>query len=427
MAGDLFTSIDVGTRSTKGVVMEIQDGNKYIIHAHTEIPSRGIEKGDVKDVNAFKECLNAAFEDLESQFPKIDKSFFLLSFSSDKYILESLSHRVELSQGEEGEEVVVTEDMIKTLEEEAKRRISEEGDGYKIYHFYPKRYVINDTRMVYNPVDMKAKSLAVEFSAVKIDYETADMIEAIVQDLIGYECIFFASPVTGSEGVLTSTEKDSGVVVIDIGHEFTTVVAYLNGSPIDLRIVPVGVRHVIRDIAYVLATSNNEAERLLKTYGSASYDIHMEEGEIEYRALDGRTLKRIPEDKFFMIINARVNEILNKSRRIIKDLERKVQEYRENGIPGGVVLIGGGAKIKGIVESATENFKTNVRIGNFVTSLTEGQVIEGKEEFTNDPAASAVFGNVIEAQKELYGEIQYTTPKKFSFFKALFRFLKELF
>jgi len=420
---DVFTTVDIGSRSTKGAVVAY-DGDVYKVLAYAEIESRGIENGDVKDIASFKDNLNRLFDELEEQYPKLGKSEFIFSYSSDKYSLESHLERVVLAEDES--EVIITEEMLEKIKEDSIKKMSGEGTGYAVYHFYPKRYIINDLRNVFNPIGMKAKSLTMEFTAVKIDYPFSEMIKGILDDFIGEEVTIYSSHITSAEGVLTLTEKDSGVVVIELGHDFTTVVAYLNGIPINMSVVPIGIKHVIKDIAYVLGTSYNEAEILLRNHGSAIISTqHEDELELEYRALDGRTVKRVSVEKLSLVINARLGEIMNKSRRIFKDLERDIMEYRENGIPGGVVLTGGGAKIKNMTELATQVFRTNVRVGTFYRSFPNEEGVEGEEEVIDDPAFASVFGNVVEFIK-LVPEEAGRIKEKGGFFKALRNFFKNL-
>ncbi|MCD6449658.1 MAG: cell division protein FtsA [Thermotogaceae bacterium] len=421
---DIFTTVDIGSRYTKAAVVSY-DGEIYRVLAFAEVESRGIENGDVKDIASFKDNMNRLFDELEEQYPKLGKTEFIFSYSSNRFSLESHLERVVLAEDES--EVLITEEMLEKIKDDSIKKMSGEGTGYAVYHFYPKRYIINDLRNVFNPVGMKARSLTMEFIAVKIDYPLSEMIKSILGDFIGEEVTVYSSHISSAEGVLTLTEKDSGVVVLELGHDFTTVIAYLNGIPVSMKVVPVGIKHVIKDIAYVLGTSYKEAEILLRNHGSATISTQNEEElEIEYRALDGRTIKRVSVEKLSLVINARLGEIMNKSRRIFKDLERDILEYRENGIPGGVILTGGGAKIKNIAELATQVFRTNVRIGTFCRSFPDEERVEGAEDVVDNAAFSSVFGNVVEFIK-LIPEEAGGIKEKSRFLKALKDFFKNLF
>ncbi len=429
MAGhEVYTSIDIGSRNFKGTVVGVK-GDSFEVLGYAEVNARGIESGDIKDVAAFKEAFNYLLDELLKQYPRIAKSEFLISFSSNKFTLESHNEKFSLVEDDEDGEVMITEELLDDLRYEVFDRLSGPEAGKKILNMFTRKFVLNGSRVVFNPVDMSARDIEMEVSTVRIDYPIGESLRATLEDTLGIEPMMFASPISSAEGTLTATEKDSGVVFVDLGYNFSTVVAYLNNMPIRLEYVSLGIRNVIKDIVYVFRTSFDEAETMLKNYGFAVYDPTEDlDAEIEYREIDGRTVKKVSAGKFALVVNARLMEIFNKVRRVYKDFERNVQEYRENGIPGGVVLAGGGARIKRVADLATQVLRTNVRVGSFLRSFPVGsERIIGDEEVTDNPSYSATFGNVVNFIKTEM-EIQRSQPKKSSgFMKGFKKFLKNLF
>ncbi len=425
---ELFTSIDIGSRSVKAAVIG-RKGDTMDLLAYAITPSRGVEAGDIKDVVAFKESLNTILDELERQFMKMYDSEFLVSFSSDKFELRDVKEEIKLS---EGEDVLITEDMVEDLKAEILEKLSGPSSGKMVFNMYPKRYLLNGDRMVFSPIDMKAQTLVMEMVAVMTDYSMSEALRGTLMDLIDVEPEIMASPISSAEGVLTSTEKDSGVMVVELGHNFTTVIAYLNSTPVYMTIIPLGIRNVVKDIANVFGTSFEEAERLLRTHGNAMYDIKEEDNpEVEYRGLDGRTVKLTTRQRLASVIHARLREIMNKIRRIYKDLELRRKEFRDSGIPGGVVLTGGGAKISRITDLAAGVFRTSVRIGSYSTSSPMGNPsIMGDTEALDDPTFSAVFGNLAIYLRNLTLPMEFASkPKKNSgsVLKKLAKFFKNMF
>ncbi len=425
---ELFTSIDVGSRSIKAAVIG-RKGDGLDLLAYAITPSRGIEAGDIKDVVAFKESLGAVLDELERQFMRVYDSEFLVSFSSDRFELKDINEEMNLS---ESEEVLITEDMIEDFKAELLEKLSGPSSGKVIFNMYPRRYLLNGERVVFSPIDMRAKSLIMEMVVVMTDYSMSEALRGTITDTVDSEPEMMASPISASEGVLTSTEKDSGVMVVELGHNFTTVIAYLNSSPVYMTIVPLGIKNVIKDIASVFGTSFEEAERLLRTHGNAMYDIREEDNpEIEYRGLDGRTVKLTTRQRLASVIHARLREIMNKVRRIYKDLELRVKEFRDRGIPGGVVLTGGGAKVSRITDLAAGVFRTSVRIGSYSTSTPMGNPsIMGDTEALDDPTFSAVFGNLAVYLRNLSSPMEFSSkPRRSSggVLKKLAEFFKNMF
>jgi cell division protein FtsA len=57
------------------------------------------------------------------------------------------------------------------------------------------------------------------------------------------------SGVASSHAVLTETEKELGVILVDIGGETTDMVIYVDGAIAYSAVIPLGGRHVTSDIA----------------------------------------------------------------------------------------------------------------------------------------------------------------------------------
>ncbi len=422
---ELFTSIDIGTRSVKAATVG-KKGEGLELLAYAIGPSRGIEGGDIKDVIAFKESLGAVLDELERQFMRVYDSEFIVSFSSDSFDLQEVREEVALS---EGEEVLITEDTVEDIKEKVLRKISGPDTGREVYHMFTKRYLLNGNRLVFSPIDMRARSLTMELVAVSNDYSISESIRSTVSDIIESELNLMASPISAAEGVLTSTEKDSGVVVIELGHNFTTVIAYVNSIPIGMTMLPLGIKNVIKDIASVFGTSFDEAERLLRTRGVAMLDITEESPEVRYKALDGVTERITTLQNLASVIHARLREILNKARRVYKSFENRIEEFRERGIPGGVVLTGGGAKINRIEDLAASVFKSSVGVGSYSRSSPLGNPdIIGDEEALGDPIFSPVFGNIVTFMKKYSSPVEFAPKKRTSggLMKKIAKFFKNL-
>lgn len=413
---ETFTSIDIGSYHLKGIVVR-KKSDTWELLAYSSVRSRGIDGGEIKDAVAFKESLNRLLEELSEQTPKIMNSEFVISFSSFDFNIVSISNNIILS--DEDEKVLVTVEHVDKLRQLSIEKLSED-DGQMVFHIYPKKFLIDEKRMVFNPVDMNASKLEGEFIVVVIPYSIGEIYKNSLMDVFEFEPTFSASPVASAEGILSEMEKDSGVAVLNLGHNFSSFVAYQNGVPIKVVSIPLGIKHVIKDVASILGTSMDEAERLLMTHGNAQY-MDVEKEEIEYRGLDGRSVRSVDKRKLATIIHARLREILNKAKRIYRELEISISDFRDVGIPGGLVLTGGGAKIPRLIDLAADVFKAPVRTGSYSTS--SNPPIVGSEDISVDPSFSAAFGSIFCIAKNPY---QPSVQKSTSFMKKILDFFKSL-
>jgi len=156
------------------------------------------------------------------------------------------------------------------------------------------------------------------------------------------------------KSVLNEGEREFGATVIDLGGGQTTVASVRNQELQFTNIYQEGGDYVTKDISKVLKTSQKLAEGLKFNYGEAYVPsvgdevFHVEViGEVEP--------VQVSEKYLAEIISARIKHIFDQ---IKQDLERR----HLLDLPGGIVIIGGGAILPGIEELAQEVFGVNVKL-----------------------------------------------------------------
>ncbi len=75
------------------------------------------------------------------------------------------------------------------------------------------------------------------------------------------------SGIAASLAVLSDTEKELGVVLVDIGGETTDVVIFIDGSVAYSSVIPIGARHITSDMAVGLRVSLESAEKIKLSLG----------------------------------------------------------------------------------------------------------------------------------------------------------------
>ncbi|MFQ5752332.1 MAG: cell division protein FtsA, partial [bacterium] len=162
-----------------------------------------------------------------------------------------------------------------------------------------------------------------------------------------------ASPLMASQAVLTPQQKELGVAVVDIGAGTTDLTVFEEGDLLYVTSFPVGSENITNDIAIGLRTEPDIAEQIKIEFGQlGAKGRKMEKFEIP----DAPSLTF--SQKFLShIIESRTREIFQL---ITKDL-KKIS--KQGTLPGGIVLVGGGAKLPRIVDFAKKELKLPVKIG----------------------------------------------------------------
>jgi cell division protein FtsA len=172
-----------------------------------------------------------------------------------------------------------------------------------------------------------------------------------------------------SQPALSETEKELGIVLVDIGAGTTDISMYVEGSVAYSSVLPIGARHITNDLAIGLRVSLESAERI-KIFLSQPIPkkiLGTQETKPDAKTLDEIDLSalNLPEDMKKVsqktliegIIRPRLNEIFT-----MVGLEIK-KSGLGGQMPAGIVITGGGAKTIGIVDSAKRMLAMPVRVG----------------------------------------------------------------
>jgi cell division protein FtsA len=163
-------------------------------------------------------------------------------------------------------------------------------------------------------------------------------------------------PLACAETCLTQDERELGCCLLDFGGGTTDMVVFTGGVVRHTTSIPVGGDHVTNDLAVGLRTPMPEAERLKREHACAFRDLVKEDFPIEIASVGDRPPRTIFARMLTDIVEPRIQEFLM----LVRDELRRAG--LESQIPAGIILTGGGAKLRGLVELAEHVFKLPVRV-----------------------------------------------------------------
>jgi len=168
---------------------------------------------------------------------------------------------------------------------------------------------------------------------------------------------FVLAPLAAAKAVLSKKQRELGVVLIDIGAGTTGMVVFEDGDIYHSAVLPIGSDHITGDIAIGLRISLDVANKIKLEYGVASPVMLSDKDTIDLSKFD-RDEEEIVSRRFIAeIIEARLSELFL----MVKSELRKVG--RDGMLPAGAVLVGGGAKLDGIVEAAKDHLGLPAQLG----------------------------------------------------------------
>lgn len=367
--GALLVGLDLGTTKTACLVAEaMPDGSLSVIGVGRSA-STGLRRGVVVNIEATVESIQRAVAEAE-RMAGVKVGAAYVSVGGD-HIKGLTSHGVIAVSRKDHE--IVQDDVERVLEAAKAVPIPQDRE---IIHVLTQEYLIDNQDGIREPVGMSGVRLeavvhVVTGAATSVQNVLKSCQRAGVQvrDLV-------LQPLASAEAVLTPDERELGVCLLDIGGGTTDMIVVWEGAVRYIGVVPVGGLACTRDIAVGLATPNEEAEQLKRSFGAAKVDMVAEGELIEVAGVGGRAAKQVERQLLAKVLQPRMEEIFQMA------LEQLKASGFHSRLAGGLVLTGGGALMPGACELAEEIMGRPARLGKPGALKGLNDVVQGPDYST---------------------------------------------
>lgn len=366
MARDhVVSGIDVGTSKITTLIATVpEEGDARVIGVST-VPSRGLRKGQVVNIEEATVAISASLEGAERMAgTQVGRAYISVGGA---HIASQNSHGV-VAVAEPDKEI--GDHDVKRVVEAAKAVSM--PSSREILHVLPRGYVVDSQEGIVDPVGMTGVRLEVDTHLVTGGATAIRNLKKCVEELgVEVDGMVFGG-LASSLACITDTEKELGVVLIDIGGGTTDVAIFVEGALSYSSVIPIGAINITKDLAAGLRVSLESAEKIKLLLGATPKIPAAPEDETEHTKVKGEKHDEVdvshlglPEELRVLsrrtlvegIIKPRLNEIFT-----MVGLEIKRSGF--GGMtPSGVVITGGGADTVGAVESARRNLAMPVHIG----------------------------------------------------------------
>lgn len=346
----LVVGLDVGTTKVACLIASVVDDIIEIIGVGVA-PSRGLEKGVVVDIGRTIQSIRKAVEEAENMADvKVREAYVGIAGKHIRSINNSAIISITRS-----DRLITREDVRRVIE--AARAIPISPD-LQIIHIIPRQYIVDGQEGITDPVGMTGTRLEADvhivLGSVTAVHNLVRCVEAVgiaVKQIV-------LEPLASAMAVLSSAEKELGVMLVDCGGGTTDISVFRGGDIWFSKTIPIAGEHITSDITVGLQTPIEEAERIKKLYGTCLVDSVGDDEKIEIATLGGEGTRQVPRKRLAKIIEPRVEEILDLAMQEVEDAG-----YRDL-IPAGMVLTGGTSLLHGIVEFAQRRYGIPVRRGS---------------------------------------------------------------
>lgn len=339
--------IDIGSTTVRCVVghLDPTTGAPTIVGV-SEVTNTGMRKGSIVNLNGPAQAIDDALGEAERMSGyevdgatiSINGSHILSTTTDGMVAVGAVDH-------------VVSDDDVARLEEVA--TVGKVPANREILAVVPHTYRLDGQDNIKSPVGMTGTRLEISANVISALAPHVSALHSALELAKVAPNVITPSVVAAAKAVLSEQQLENGVAVIDFGGATTSIAIFEEGDLQYVGVIPVGGNNITNDLAIGLKTDPEIAEQVKITHGSATSQNGSETVSVKQ---DKEVLEfaRADVDE---IIGARLDELFE---HIVKELKKAGRHAK---LPSGVVLVGGGANLKNIVEYTKESLGLAVRLG----------------------------------------------------------------
>ena len=382
-ASEYYVGLDIGTayvRCVVGMPGDPTSSGRPSLIGHGIAPNLGMRKGAVVHV-----------EDVASAIAKAVSEAERISGKQIKGATVNINGAH--VSGIDSKGVIAISTANREITQQDRSRVEEAAGiiqlpaNREIIQAFTKNYAVDGQKNIKDPVGMQGVRLEADMHLVTVATPNAHNLDLALEKAQVSANHHTISGLAAAEAVLNRQQKEVGTAVIDIGAGTTNIVVIEDGEIQHVAVLPIGGSNVTNDLAIGLKIDLDVAEMIKTTYGEFTKRATM-------KVTRDHEEQVFEIDQIKMIVEARVEELFEY---IDKELQ-KIRRSRK--LPGGVVIVGGSAKLPRIAEISKEKLQLASRIGKL-------RDVSGIADTIDDPSFYTATGLMI--LDMLLGDSQYET------------------
>lgn len=351
MREKISTGIDVGSSQVTCVIGHREENEQMpTVVGVGMVEKSGLRRGIVTDVEETVRSIVAAVQEAERMAGVSTDAAFI---SVNGQHIHSINNKGVIAIARSHEEIA-PDDVLRAIETAQALSVP---PNHEIIHVIPRTFSVDGQEGIKDPVGMTGTRLEVDAHIVTGSTPFLKNLRRVVEQARVQVADLVLAPLAASKAVLTKKQKELGVALIDIGAGTTGLVVFEEGDIYHSAIIPIGASDITNDLAIVLKTSLEVAEKLKLEHGVASPVGLSDRETIDLAKYDKKEEQVVSRRFIAEIIDARLSEIFNMVRAELRKINR------EGKLPAGVVLSGGAAKMPGIIDSAKQHLQLPSQVG----------------------------------------------------------------
>ena len=393
----IAVGLDIGTTKIVALVGRKNENGKIEILGHGQAKSLGVHRGVVNNItqtiNSIKEAIDKAERSSGVKITDVTVGIagqHIRSLQHSDYITRTNS------------EDVIDDNDLKLLTNQVYKLVMLPGE--EIIHVLPQEFKVDNEGEIREPIGMYGSRLEANFHVVVGQVSSIRNIARCVKAAGLRLASITLEPIASSSAALSEEEKEAGVALIDIGGGTTDIAIFKDNIIRHTSVIPFGGNVITEDIKVGCSIIGKQAEALKEKFGSAWPGENKETEIVSIPGLKGREAKEISLKRLSQIIHARVQEILEQ---VYLELKNYGCEDQNKKLIAGIVLTGGGSKLKHIRQLTEYVTGMDVRIG-----YSNEHIVGAKAEEISGPEYATSVGLLMKGLEELAANYQHEIYEK---------------
>ncbi len=346
-----YAAIDIGTTKVCTLVGHVNDTGEVEIAGVGVAPARGLQKGMVVNIEEASDAIRTSVHRAErTSGVRISSAHVGITGNH----LNSANHRGTITLSH-SDRLVSEEDVARVME--AARSSFGVPNNREIIHVLPRTYLLDGQEGINNPIGLHGFRLDVDthivmgaITSIQNLTKCVEQTGVAVKDLV-------LQPLASGEAVITDDERDTGVLLVDIGGGTTDIAIFCEGSIGHTAVIPIGGYQFTHDLVVGLRVPFVAAENAKIKYGTAETELVGDDEEVEVEAFGEDSKQAISRKLMSEILRARTDELLELIYSVV------LQSGYQALLPAGVIFTGGGACLHGLVPVTRHTLGMPARVG----------------------------------------------------------------
>ncbi|HMB63230.1 MAG TPA: cell division protein FtsA [Eudoraea sp.] len=351
--GNYSIGLDIGTTKIVAIIGKENEYGKIEVLGIGRSKSLGVHRGVVNNITQTIKSIQQAVEQAEAN-SGLKIGSVVVGIAGQH--IRSLQHSDYITRA--NSEEVINEDDLDKLCNQVYKLVMLPGE--EIIHVLPQEYKVDGQAEIKQPIGMYGGRLEANFHVVVGQVSSIKNIGRCIKSAGLDLGNITLEPLASSDAVLSQEEKEAGVALIDIGGGTTDLAIFKDGIIRHTAVIPFGGNVITEDIKEGCSIIEKQAELLKIKFGSAWPGENKDNEIVSIPGLRGREPKEITLKNLSKIIHARVVEIVEQ---VYVEIKNYGHEEQKKKLIAGIVLTGGGSKLKHLKQLVEYITGMDTRIG----------------------------------------------------------------